>query len=434
MLLAGLGSYVGVRVAAEAWREVRARRLQRDARERGANEPDTLRPYVDPARCVCSSLCIKACPESDVLAVIDGRAQLVNSSSCVGHARCVEACPTEAIELVFGSDGRGVEIPQLTRDFQTNVPGIYVAGELGGMGLIANAVSQGAAAGEAALQGARGRGRKTRTNEVDVVVVGAGPAGIAAALKVAEGGGSYLLLEQDEWGGAIRHYPRAHIVMTRAVRFPGYGVVTGRTLTKEQLIGILQAVITSEGLEVAEHERMEAVTGDARGFEVRTSKRTVRCARIILAVGRRGTPRKLEVPGEKQAKVMYSLRDPEDYVGKDILVVGGGDSAVQAALSLAAEGRNEVTLSYRGPELTRPKKANRERLAEAVASGEIRVLWNSRVKSISGQTVLLDHAGEDFEIPNEVVFAMTGGVLPTALLTEMGVAVEFHYGREVRYF
>jgi len=432
MILTGLGSYVVARFVVEAVRERRAKALQARHREEGAGDPTTLNPWVDPERCVCSAQCIRVCPESDVLRVIEGRAQLVNAAACVGHARCVEACPTEAIELVFGNDVRGVEVPRLAQDFESNVGGIYVAGELGGMGLIANAVAQGVAAGRAALAAQREGG--ARTVDADVVIVGAGPAGIAAALAVAEAGGTYVLLEQDTWGGSIRHYPRHHIVMTRDITFPGYGRVTARTMSKEQLIELLSNVITSEGVEVCERERMVSAVPRDRGFLVTTSARELRCGRVILAVGRRGTPRKLGVPGEAQAKVRYVLRDPDELDDQDVLVVGGGDSAVQAAVMLAERGRSRVTLSYRRGELTRPKAANVENLKTAVAAGRLTFLPHSRVTSIGEDTVELDVGGEDQTLPNDLVLAMTGGVLPTALLAQLGIDVETHFGREIRFF
>lgn len=433
MILTGLGSYVAVRFAVEAVRERRAKALQARHRAQGAGEPTTLNPWVDPERCVCSAQCIRVCPESDVLRVIGGRAQLVNASACVGHARCVEACPTQAIELVFGSDGRGVEVPRLAADFETNVGGVYVAGELGGMGLIANAVAQGVAAGRAALEASR---EAPATDvDVDVLIVGAGPAGIAAALAVKERGGSYLLIEQDSWGGAIKHYPRHHLVMTRDIHFPSYGRVTARTMSKEELIELLAAVLVSEGVEVCERERMlGAFPADDGGFTVTTSERDLRCGRLVLAVGRRGTPRKLGVPGEDQAKVRYVLRDPDDHEGQDILVVGGGDSAVQAAVMLAERGRNRVTLSYRRGELTRPKAANLSNLEAAVAAGRLTFLPQSRVMAIGERTVELDVEGEERTLPNDLVLAMTGGVLPTAMLAQLGIEVDFHFGREVRFF
>lgn len=426
VLLSSLGAYVAGRFGLAVWRDRRSKRIQAEARAAGEGVPATLTPWVDPTRCVCSAQCVRVCPEADVLRVIGGRAQLVNAAACVGHARCVAACPTQAIELVFGSDARGVEVPRLRQDFETNVRGLYVAGELGGMGLIANAVTQGAAAARAALASAFGA-----PEDADVLIVGAGPAGIAAALAVKEAGGRYLLIEQEDWGGAIRHYPRQHLVMTRDVHFPGYGVVTGRTMSKDELIALLDSVLTSEGIEVQEQERLESLRRDGDGFRARTSRRTVRVGRVVLAVGRRGSPRRLEVPGEELAKVQYVLRDADGFVGEDILVVGGGDSALQAAVALAEGGRNRVTLSYRGASFTRPKAANIERVQ---ATEGITVLFDSVVQRIQPDAVELRVAGEVRRLPNQRVFAMTGGVLPTDLLERMGVEVELHFGREVRFF
>lgn len=432
LILGTAGAYVATRFGVDLVRERRARAARAKARDHGAQEPSTLQPWVDPERCVCAGLCIRACPEDDILRIIDGRAQVVNASACVGHSRCVTACPVQAVELIFGGDGRGVEIPRLGQDFETNVPGIYVAGELGGMGLIANAATQGAAAAAAALAAARGAGAGGE-DEVDVVIVGAGPAGLAAAMQLQLEGGRYVLLERQDWGGAIRNYPRHNLILTRPLAFPGYGVVSSRQLLKEELVDMLTKIIAETGVTVSEHEPMEEVVADGGGFRVRTSRRTLRARRVILAVGRRGSPRKLGVPGEDEPRVRYELHDPGAWSDQDVVVVGGGDSAVQSALALAEQG-NRVTLSYRRASFTRPRPANQKRIAEAIEAGRIRAVLSSRVVEVGAGDVHLIGPEGELRVDADAVFVMIGGTLPTALLSRMGIEVEHHFGREVRFF
>jgi thioredoxin reductase/NAD-dependent dihydropyrimidine dehydrogenase PreA subunit len=415
------------------WRQLRreeakARKLQEEARAQGLHEPASIRPQVDLTRCFGSQACIRACPEQTVLQLIDGAAQIVHGSSCIGHGACLAACPGGAVTLVFGSETRGVHLPAVGPDFCSNVPGLYIAGELGGMGLIANAVQQGVEAlgNLAADLPPRPEGG------VDVVVVGAGPAGLAAALAAKARGLEYVLLEQEEFGGAIRHYPRQKIVMTRPMKLPGYRKLKLSRASKEELIAILEDVVASTGLKIDEHEGVEAVQRQRDGtFVVDTSRRELRASRVLLAVGRRGTPRRLGKPGEELDKVAYRLIDAERYQHAHLLVVGGGDSAVEAACDLAEQPGNRVTLSYRRDAISRPRRDNRRRLERAVEAGELTLLLQSEVASIAEDRVLLEQGGEEVVLPNDYVFVFAGGVLPAEFLASAGIRLETHYGARI---
>jgi thioredoxin reductase len=363
-----------------------------------------------------------------VLELIDGSATIVQGSHCVGHGACEKACPVNAIELVFGSEKRGIDIPAVGPDFQTNVDGIYVAGELGGMGLIANAIQQGVEAMDYLVAGLPSE----RGDVCDVLIVGAGPAGLGAGLRAKELGLRASIIEQDRFGGAIRHYPRQKLVMTRPIQLPGYGTLQIKTIQKERLVELFEQVIDKCGLEISDQERVERVESEPdERFIVHTNRRSIPCHRVLLAVGRRGTPRRLGVPGEDHEKVAYRLIDPELFHYKHILIVGGGDSAVEAACSLSEQPGNTVTLSYRRDQMSRPKPANQARLSTAVQAGRVALLLSSVVQRIDLDRVQIQQAEETLVLPNDFVFVFAGGMLPTQFLEAAGIQLQTHFGQRV---
>jgi len=404
--------------------EAHSRELLSDAREAGLTEPPSLHPIVDPSLCVGCGTCVRACPESDVLGLIEDRALLVQPTACIGHGACKEVCPRGAIELVLGSEKRGVEIPHVGEDFQTNVPGLFVAGELGGMGLIRNATAQGCQAVDAICA----KRRQGSDQVLDLIVIGAGPAGIAASLRARELGLRTVTLEQDTLGGTVAHYPRGKIVMTAPMELPLYGKVKLYETTKEALIELWTSVVEQTGLEIRCGERVTAVETKGEDFVVKTETGEYQACCVLLAIGRRGTPRKLGIPGEEQSKVVYRLVDPEQYRGQRVLVVGGGDSALEAALALAAESSTNVTLCYRSAAFSRAKPKNRKRLEDAVEKGDLQVLLSSSPREIGADTVLIETEGGMKELANDVAIICAGGILPTPFLRAAGVEIETRHG------
>src|SRR5882672_10784475 len=311
----------------------------------GLIEPASLHPYIDPARCIGCGNCIRACPEQaehHVLGLIDGRAQLVGPTDCIGHGACKVVCPVNAITLVFGTERRGIDIPLLTPRFESSVPGIFVAGELGGMGLIRNSLEQGRQAVEAIRSDRRANGKA-----LDLLIVGAGPAGFSASLTALSRKMRCVTLEQEALGGCVFQYPRGKVVMTSPAELPLVGKMRFREASKEQLLEFWQEVERKTGVKINYQERVEEVTRDGDGFVVRSNKGEYQAGSVLLTIGRRGTPRKLDVPGEDLPKVVYRLIDPVQYQGKRVLVVGGGDSALEAAASIAEVKGTEVVLSHR---------------------------------------------------------------------------------------
>jgi thioredoxin reductase/Pyruvate/2-oxoacid:ferredoxin oxidoreductase delta subunit len=405
-------------------RHVRGAAALEESRREGLMEPASLHPVIDASACIGCAACVDACPEQDVLGLVAGKAVLVAPANCIGHGACKEACPMDAIELVLGTERRGVDIPTLGDDFQTNVPGVFVAGELGGMGLIRNAVEQ----GRQAIESVRGFDGVGRGEGLDVVIVGAGPAGFAASLAALEAGLRFVTLEQDTLGGTVAHYPRGKIVMTAPVELPLYGKVKLRETTKEALLRLWLEVEASTGLAIRYEERVVAVRRAEGGFEVETTKGGYHTRTVVLAIGRRGTPRKLDVPGEDSEKVVYRLTDPEQYRGRRVLVVGGGDSALEAATELAGIAAGPVVLSYRGDAFSRAKPKNRAKLDAARARRQVDVFLSSEVVEIGADRVRIAAGGCEREIANDTVIVCAGGILPTAFLQSIGVGIETKFG------
>lgn len=383
--------------------------------------PDTIHPVIDLDRCIGSGACVRACPEKNVLEIVHGQARLLNALSCVGHAACVAACPVDAIKLVFGTAERGVELPALDPNFQTTRPGMYVIGELGGIGLIRNAVRQGRQAAAHVVRGDRRGGG----DAYDAVVVGAGPAGLSATLHLMESGRRVVLLERETVGGSIMHYPRAKVAMTGPLEFALAGTVNRRRLSKEELIDLWTSIIEKYEIPIQTGVWVEGASSEADGmWRLETSQGAVRAANVMLALGRRGNPRKLGVPGEERAKVHYRLLDPAVFKGQHMLVVGGGNSAVESALSLADAGScASVSISYRRAAFARCRIENRRRIEEAIDRGRVRSLLPSDVVSINENDVVLTMDQRKVVVANDGVVIQAGGTASSELLQKFGIDV-----------
>ena len=404
-----------------------SREVHFEAKEAGLLEPASLHPTIDPVRCLGCGACVRACPEypkHTVLGLIGNKAQLVAPTECIGHGACKSSCPVDAITLVFGTETRGIDLPVLHPNFETNVPGVFIAGELGGMGLIRNALVQGTQAVEAIAK----KNQRAPGKRLDVLIVGAGPAGMAASLAAKSLKLNYVTIEQESLGGCVYKYPRGKLVMTAPVELPLVGKFHFRQTSKEALLGVWTDIMQREELRIQTSERVEAVEKEDDGFVVRTTKTAYRASIVLLAIGRRGTPRKLAVPGEELPKVVYRLIDPDQYIGQEVLVVGGGDSALEAAASIAEVSGTQVTLSYRGDAFGRAKPKNRQRVAQAADRGNLKLLLSSSVNHIHDDLVILEHGGAHLEIKNKAVIISAGGVLPNEFLKKVGIRVETKYG------
>ena len=396
--------------------------------EEGLHEPVSLHPYVDVNRCMGTGACVKACPEKDILGIKHGKAVVINASRCIGHGACFHACPTEAIMLRIGTEKRGVDLPHVSKTFETNVPGIYIAGELGGMGLIRNAVEQGRQATENIIKSLN----RDHNAEYDLVIVGAGPAGISASLEAKKHGIRFLLLEQYTLGGTVFTYPRNKVIMTAPMDLPLMGKVKLHETSKPVLLNLWQTVLSKYDIAIRENCKVESIERMNNNFDLITSDgQHFTAAFVLLATGRRGTPRKLNVPGEEKEKVAYRLLEPEEITGKNILIVGGGDSAIESALLLAEH--NHVTISYRNEVFNRIKPLNSVAINKALAAGKLEVRYNTNLIKIEDDCVTLSFMNEEhnLNLSNDLVFIFAGGELPTQFLEKTGIKITRKFGEAV---
>lgn len=391
----------------------------------GFHEPVSLHPVIDPDKCIGVGACVTACPEEDIIGMIDGQAHVINAARCVGHGACFHACPLGAITLCIGTEQRGVDLPHISQEYESNIPGLFIAGELGGMGLIKNAVEQ----GKQAMNFLTSRIKAAKQTDYDVIIVGAGPAGISATLAAAKNNLKYLTLEQDSLGGTVYNFPRAKIVMTTPMELPMYGKVKLRETSKTDLLELWQTVLEKNKINIKEFEKVESIEKLGENyFEIKSNKGTYTSKGVILAIGRRGSPRKLNVPGENKEKVSYRLLEPELIKGKNVLVVGGGDAAIESALLLCEE--NQVILSYRGETFSRLKPKNFDNIKEAIAEKKVKTIFNSNVKEILDDKIILQLSTtpEQITIDNDLVYIFAGGLLPTDFLQKVGVKITKKYG------
>jgi dihydropyrimidine dehydrogenase (NAD+) subunit PreT len=400
----------------------------------------------------------------------------VHGSRCVGHGLCATECPTGGIQVALADLETREDIPILHENWEVQgQPGLYLAGEVTGYALIKTAITHGSAVAEHAVANldaqpkpssppqrtaamrsgassqvvagtgtmvARATARKTHTttsDEIeDLVIIGAGPAGLSCALKAKELGVDALVLEQSTLGGTVSKYPRRKLVMTQPVELPLHGRLKRTSYQKEELMEIWEGIATEQNLRIRTGEVFAGMEACADGsYEVRTQNGTLRARKVVLCLGRRGTPRKLGVPGEDLPKVVYDLVDAASYENRNILVVGGGDSAIEAAVALSEQEGNQVTLSYRKHAFFRIKPKNEKRLEQSIAQGKLNLLFSSQVQDIDKDSVTLEAktdegAGETHTMPNDDVFVFAGGIPPFDLLKNSGVSFDPKLRKEIQ--
>lgn len=409
--------------------QIKSESIRQQAIEQGLMEPASLHPVIDRNICIGCKSCVYACPQQlghNVLGIYHGKAELLEPANCIGHGACKKVCPVGAISLVFGTENRGMDIPQVDDQFETNISGIYIAGELGGMGLIRNSIEQ----GKSAMKSVLSTLSKNSNNDYQVLIVGAGPAGIAATLAAQEKNLKYLTVDQESLGGTVFMYPRGKVVMTQPVDLPLYGKMQFNETSKEKLLEFWQAVEKKTKFKVSYGEIVADIEINGDGFTVSTNKGKYTADKLLLAIGRRGTPRKLDVPGEDLAKVVYRLIDPAQYINQRVMIVGGGDSALEAAIAIADEEGSEVSLSYRSDSFSRAKAKNRDLIDQYSSTGKIKLFLPSTISKIEPEKIILNYKDDELDLGNDAVIINAGGILPNAFLKKIGIQVDTKHGTE----
>lgn len=406
-------------VPVQAFEVVSAQQAEGEQQDDGA-----LHAVVRSDVCVGCGACVPACPVENAIRM-QGKLAVVDLSLCVGHGKCAEACPVGAIHVGAGS-ARRVEVPHVNADFETNVPGLYVVGELGGRGLIKNAINEGKIAAERIAELDRAPHPDAGEEHVhDVAIVGSGPSGLSAALECHRRGIDYVLLEQGTPAESIRKYPRHKLLLAEPLHVPLYGDLWIADASKEALLRAWETIIESTGLRIHAEHRVESIAHapDGHFFELGTPRGEFLARRVILAMGRRGTPRRLGVAGEELSKVFYDVVEMEAFAGSRVVVVGGGDSALESALGMAAQDGTEVILSYRGSDFARAKERNVEKLRAAERDGRLRVWLGSQVRAVREHDIDIEFEGSLHTLPNDFLVIRIGGEAPYDFLRKIGIEI-----------
>ncbi len=455
-------------------------------------------PIINVATCIGCHACVDACPH-DVLAIVNGKAALVATEQCMEDTSCEVECPTVPKSCIVVNSVKKIpkrKVPKRDGRFMTNLPGIYLIGDVSGVPLIKNAINEGGAVIDTVVEDIKQMGGNGKA-DYDVAIIGIGPAGLSAAALAAQRGLKYVAIEQDEVAATIQQtYQAGKYIYFNPVDQPIKGGIKldGPGAIKEAMLGSWMETIRSNGVVINEFESCKDIKPDGDVFVVVTdqdkTKQRVeyRARRVIMAIGNRGTPMKLNVPGEdlkmivtptelilpafcnkcgvkrtgeykfcqqcgtpyipkqprpyEDERVKYKLSDPNKYSGKHIVVVGAGNSAIEAAIDLAAyrseEGTelvgwrdNAVSLVIRSNFKSDLKLGNKMMVYDCMDAGRIKAFFGQTIKEVMANEVSLmsakerdpKTARETVRIKNDYIFALIGGEKPTKFLESIGIQI-----------
>jgi thioredoxin reductase len=428
-------------------------------RQMEPNGPQYPHPVIFPDRCIGCHACVEACPH-DVLAIVGGIATVVARDQCMEDTSCQVECPVNPKACVVVNTTKKIRSrPAPVRDaaFMTNVPGCYIIGDVSGTPLIKNAANEGAdVIKHIARELSDGTPPEPKA-DVDVAIVGIGPAGLSAAIAARQHKLNCVGIEQDTVLSTIEAYPKGKYIFFKPDSMPSRGSISveGAGEQRELILESWLGAMKSSGVVINEAESCKSVkrAGDGDYFTVQTErglekeKVTYRARRVVLALGNRGTPMKLRLPGEEmkvtrhgrtEDKVKYKLADPDAYKGRKIIIVGAGNSAIEAAVELVAHRHgdrlsfrhadeiNEVTLVIRSDLKNDLKFGNKLQVYQCIDEGKIKVYFGTAIKEISdAEVVLMNSRTNEVKatVANDYIFAMIGGDRPTRFLEAIGIKI-----------
>ena len=398
-------------------------------------------PVVDAARCLGCHACVDACPY-DVLEMVRYVAVTTRPDQCCGAGSCLVACPNGSLVLREGP--APVDAPRLSARFESlDRPGIYLAGDVSGGSLIRSALEQGVTVARAVaddLGASAHAGKKHKKPEgtaqapFDLVVVGGGPAGLAAGLVAKERGLSVMVLEQASIAESVRRFSREKLVLDAPPADAGSLPLFIGDSKKEELVRRWLREVHARGLDVREGVRVVGVdTRESGSFQVRAvgsdgTELSLSARRVVVAIGRRGSPRKLDaaVPDSALGRVHYELSDARAFAGSRVVVVGLGDVAMETALALALQPGTSVTLVHRGRGFSRGRQKNIEAIGRLVAEGRVGLLFDAEVKTIGAERLVVSEGARERTISYDALFVHIGSAVtgdPVFASQERAIAV-----------
>jgi thioredoxin reductase len=455
-----------------------------------AEGPPYPHPVIDPVLCIGCHACVEACPH-DVLAIVNGVSTPIALDQCMEDTGCTVECPTSPKACIVINGTKKIpprKVPARNQRLMTNVPGIYMVGDVSGVPLIKNALNEGAQVIDSIVEDLGKQGASSKA-EYDVAIIGIGPAGLSATAIAKQRGLKYIAVEQDKVVSTIQNYPAGKYVFFKpdTVQPKGGVPLDGPGNQKEVILGWWMSSMMQNGLQINEDESCKDIKSQDGFFTVTTEqgklkeKATYTARAVILAIGNRGTPMKMRVTGEElkmrvqpgpvvarhcpkcgqarigkqlfcvrcgqklpvrtpgpmdDTKVKYKLSDPDDYVDKKCIVVGAGNSSIEAAVDLAGFKRdgdkitftrnNDVTLVVRSDFKGDLKLGNKMNIYDCMDAGKVKVLFRTEIKEITEkEVVLMDVRSkeEKARLANDYVFALIGGEKPTKFLEGIGVKI-----------